>query len=98
MNATRGHYTVWVCEDCTMAENGYDTPQADREPWGQLTDTEIPTMGLLWEEHDDGCANRAAGESLEDCECDRRTFDKSPCGACGSHLAGSRHAYTVWHD
>ena len=90
--------TAWVCEDCLMAENGYETPNAECEPFGLATADEVWTAGLTWDEHENDCPNRAAESWVDDCECERREFSWTACDACGSHLGGSRHAYTVWGE
>lgn len=82
--------TAWVCVDCLMADEG-DGPVegADCAPWSRIGDCDV-TPGLLEEEHSSWC------ENPEECECEVDTFSRSSCDGCGSHLAGERHAYTMW--
>lgn len=53
------------------------------------------TAGMLWDEHDETCANRLAGEWVEECSCETITFSSSACAGCGG-LPGERHAVTIW--
>ena len=90
------HLNLWACTDCTLTHaNGECDPDPDRKPWSLWTDGEVITMGLLTEEHADTCT---PADREEGCDCERREFDTSPCGGCGSRLAGTRDAFTAWWD
>lgn len=88
--------TLWVCSDCLLARESEGTEHPDREPWGEIPEGHTVTAGLLWEEHADDCANRAAGTWVAECECERQTFSWASCDTCGSTLGGERHAYALW--
>lgn len=110
MNRNRANTaTIWVCVDCLFVDvNGETTlptpdpeyPHAARpEPWSLAAQSQgvDVTLGLLSEEHADGCVNGnpdTAGS--EDCDCAVQTFSRSSCDGCGCGLAGERHAYTLW--
>jgi hypothetical protein len=67
--------------------------RADEPPvWALEPDTDV-TMGG---EHAEGCVNGPDGTRDDDCDCETREFSWSSCDACGSHLGGTRHAYTCW--
>jgi hypothetical protein len=90
--------TIWVCVDCMFVHaNGElpDPPPADR-PWNRIPDSQSVSMGMLYSEHEEECPNRIAGEYVEECECEEITFAINPCDGCGSNLAGTRHAFTLW--
>lgn len=92
--------TVWVCVDCYEAHHGVgddDSARANqREPLSLIGEVDEVTAGLMWDEHDDECANRLAREWVDECECERQTFSWSACQGCGSHLGGAREALTIW--
>jgi len=55
------------------------------------------TIGMLLDEHDEGCPNRIAGRWDEaECTCEHVDFSRRPCAGCGSSLGGDRHAITMW--
>ena len=97
--ATLTTYTVWACQDCLMAAAGYTEHETgtvpELEPWTRLGEGETVSPGFGWEDHTEDCPNRVAGGTV-DCDCETQDFSTSPCGGCGSHLAGSRHAVTVF--
>lgn len=84
---------LWVCTCCLFAREseGCADHKCDRTPWNLEPDTDI-TAGLMDSEHE--CCQPWDEES--ECECERITFSKASCDACGSKLAGTRHAYTWW--
>lgn len=94
--------TEWVCQDCViLLANGETTDpeyrgDPDREPLSQLDAGELVTLGMLTDEcaHVDLTDQDQAEEHAESCE--RDPFSTVPCYGCGSHLAGERHAVTVW--
>lgn len=92
MMATETATTYWVCEDCLMAQAGYDEHELGRafecDPLNLIPADAVVTDGLLREEHD------CDGEP--ECDCETVDFSRSSCDGCGSHLAGSRYALTVW--
>jgi hypothetical protein len=104
--------TLWVCTTCYFAYHEGDytrKPEDESQPWGlyDLADG-TPTMtsrgissGLMASEHADDCAFRTSNGD-EDCtwdgECEQITFSRSSCEACGSHLAGTRHAMTQFYE
>lgn len=59
---------------------------------------ETVALGMKWEDHAESCPNRKAGEHVEECECEKQDFSHSACQGCGEHLAGSRHAMTVFYS
>lgn len=93
--------TVYACVDCTQLHaNGEMNTTPDCEPWN-LTDSD-PTvanvsMGMMDSAHDcedpEACRESYAysGEG-----CEHIAFSTSPCGGCGSQMAGERYAFTLW--
>lgn len=93
---------LWVCQCCALVHaNGEccaDEPH-EVEPWARVDFARYGvTAGLLWDEHDAECANRQAGEWVDECDCDTREFSWSSCEGCGSSLGSSRHAHTLWRE
>jgi hypothetical protein len=87
---------LWVCIDCYYAHHGIadeidNTP--DCEPLSLVDPADDLTSGMLAEHH--GCG-RERGEEIDECECETDSFSRSSCDGCGSHLAGTRHALTLW--
>jgi hypothetical protein len=91
--------TIWLCECCTMVlANGTHFDGDCREPHEPLSvigEADI-TLGMLWSEHDEACPNREANEWVAECDCEIREFSPAWCDGCGSRLAGTRHAATLW--
>jgi len=87
----------WVCVDCYFTHHGvfevdaHGTP--DREPLSLIDEAAEVTAGMVFDEHECGREN---GEEIDECDCERIEFSSSSCDGCGSHLAGSREALTVW--
>lgn len=103
MNDTRQDTTTgWICTDCLMLlANGETPPEMSEEETAEYLarveeDDCETTLGLLWEEHEEGCTNRDASEWVEECYCDEQTFSWSACDMCRSGLGGARHAVTFW--
>lgn len=92
--------TLWACVDCLILEaNGEvspDRPTDQPEPLCLVDRPDRVTLGMTLEDHAEDCPNRQAGECVDECECEDRDFSWSPCDLCGSHLGGSRHAFTWW--
>ena len=90
--------TIWVCTDCMILHANGDEPTDPREdepaPWALWDDGSDVTMGITREDHD--CDDPDAWERADDCGCERREFSWSQCQGCGSHLGGSRYAFTYW--
>lgn len=88
--------SLWVCLDCLMAhedpcglaDSGH---LPDREPLGLIDPGHSVTSGLLASDHAEDCLG-------EECDCEEVTFTYMPCEGCGSTLAGSRYALTLWED
>lgn len=90
--------TLWVCIDCMLTQaNGECNPDPDREPLSLIDDGDEITLGMMFEEHADGCTIADRAPDYE-CDCERREFSQSSCDGCGSHLHGERHAMTLWFD
>jgi len=89
---------LWVCQGCMlMHANGEDEgrPADMPEPWALWADEPAGSVTMGAAVHgasgtDDECADD------DDCECEHVTFATSRCGACGTHLAGDRYAFTYW--
>lgn len=86
---------LWVCDDCRDAAEG--TAEGwptvpDPVPWSLIPWGDVYVPGLPWSEHSCG---RATGLDGSECDCETTTYSTTPCDACGSTLAGSRHAYTL---
>lgn len=97
MNTTN-QGTVWVCVDCYVAHHYGVTLQGrlDGAPikgavMSLLVDYDI-TDGLVADQHECSAVELALGE----CQCGELNFSKTPCEGCGSTLAGSREALTLW--
>ena len=97
--------TLWVCLDCRDSEaSGEEQLDDNDEPietWTKVdNDLSIQhvTPGLIAEEHLDNCPNFEGGDYVghDDEPCEDQEFSWTPCDGCGSHLGGSRHAYTAW--
>lgn len=98
MNTDRA-FTAWLCDDCMLTNAGYDMRELgvelDHTPLSRIPAMALVTDGMLAAEHQ--CESRWLGhQSLIGCGEELRDFDTSDCGGCGSHLAGVRHAVTVW--
>ena len=105
MTTTTSYVTLWVCIDCRDCEASGVLPDPDDfrpgtvpDPWSVDQGPGRVTPGLMFPEHHDDCVNfdHDTGEYLGigDCFCEDQDFSWSPCHGCGSHLGGSRHAYT----
>lgn len=107
-------FTIWICTDCLMMHaNGECEGTPDREPMNLLEGVDV-TLGLMADEHHEDCDYRNSmsardteeilnlperTESYEcNLECEQDTFSTRPCDGCGSSLAGSRDAATVWSE
>lgn len=97
--------TWWVCDCCLFAresEGCHDHEHDPYEPWEVLDrkgyESYSVTAGMAWDEH--LCGQDAALDSheREECYCEERDFSTRSCDGCGSHLAGTRHAYTLWQE
>ena len=92
-------YTLWVCRDCMLHHaNGecgscHNDGGHDREPWSTVDENNTFTMGLMREQHEEGCTSYDDGD---ECFCGTRSFSWWPCNACGSMLGGGRHGFTGW--
>jgi hypothetical protein len=97
MPLPENHATVWVCVDCYLTHHGYSRDELghapSHEPLSGLSDVEHVSAGLMWAEHECG---RESWDDGDECECEHVTFSKTPCEGCGSPLAGSREALTIW--
>lgn len=86
---------IWVCLCCMLMHANGECCSSDEhggdgiEPWSRDLGGRV-TMGLLRENHAEGC------EPDSECDCETDTYSTSPCPACGSRLHGERHAFTVW--
>jgi hypothetical protein len=95
---------MWLCVDCHLTAVGYSAEELggtpDREPLALLGEYGAGTLtpGLSWAEHDGDCAIRAARANVDDCGCEHRPFSGAECDGCGSQLAGSRDAWTLWGE
>lgn len=109
---TSNEYTViWVCEDCLFdhvapGENEHRTP--DEVPWSRkVANDYVPgypygyynRYGIGDCEHDFerdfvGGDNAAIDAHTE--VCSTVDFSSSPCDACSTRLAGTRHAFTLF--
>lgn len=93
----RHHYVAWVCVDCYFVHHGIYESESGTTPTCALaliSASDEITSGLVLDEHEPDCPMRA--DQFSECECEEIPFSSSPCEGCGSHLAGSRHALTIW--
>jgi rubrerythrin len=86
---------LWICTDCMIAEANGEDQSEEYPPLGELGGMRI-TLGMSWEEHADGCDNRAAGRGVSDCNCEVIPFHPWGCPTCGNPDHGERHAATGW--
>ena len=78
------HSEIWVCVDCLMMiANGDDSGASD--DWDAQA---LETFGAE-------CARDGLQIVATSSEETDREFSAMPCGACNSHLAGSRHSVTL---
>lgn len=94
---------LWVCQDCYVTDaNGTpsDDPDytPDREPLSLIPEGVSVTSGMLFEHHAEDCPNRIEDEYVADCDCETISFSSRVCDGCGSTLAGSRYALTMWRE
>lgn len=97
---TQNTTTIWVCEDCLFVHANGESEGMDpnKVPFRLIEEGDTVALGMSWEDHSADCPNRAAGEHVEECECETDNFSRSSCDACGDPLAGSRHAMTIFHN
>jgi len=93
--------TIWVCVDCMLMEaNGEcdpDRPADLAEPLSAIDGGYRVTLGMSSEAHDGECPVRIEGDhNAAECDCERIEFSQGWCEGCGTALAGSRHAMTLW--
>lgn len=94
MNARTEPTLYWVCVDCYFAHHGFNEHERG-EDYPAETLSRIPTdadvsSGMMRDEHADDC------DPEDECDCETQDFSSSWCDGCGSTLAGSRHALTIW--
>lgn len=91
----RTGYTYWVCQDCYFVHHYGDEAENIEvaDPLSLIPDDAEVTAGLLADAHAYGCD---ALETGTECECETQTFSRWRCDGCGTGLAGTRHALTVW--
>jgi hypothetical protein len=81
-----------------MLANGEELPDRAPDapaPLSLLTDADV-TLGMMIDEHADGCPNRLTRMREAECDCETDPFSSRACEGCGSHLAGERNAVTIW--
>jgi len=66
------------------------------KPWAELESGYSVTMGLLAEEHNEGCTEQ--DREVGNCDCEDMGFSWSRCDGCGSVLGGNRWAFTLWRE
>lgn len=95
--------TQWACTCCALVMANGECCDSDqhggdsREPLSEIPYGAHTTLGMDWSEHSEDCPNRKARHTaLVECDCRRREFSRSSCDACGSSLAGERHAFVIW--
>lgn len=94
--------TIWVCYDCiNLAANGSQPDPEWRDadqpaPLSGIPDDAEVTCGMTWADHADDCPNRLAESFDDECDCENDSFSSQPCDGCGTWLAGSHHAMTLW--
>lgn len=102
-------HTIWVCIDCYFAYHDGDyTPTDSATPFAlfDLSDGaraihQYVSPGLFASQHSSDCdmhIHNGDAECSFDGECERDTFSSRACDACGSILAGTRDAMTVWES
>lgn len=87
---------IWVCRCCILSHANGECCDSDEhggdsmEPLSAIKAADSVAMGG---EHNERCteADREAG-----CDCEEKTFSSSQCDGCGSWLAGTRHAMTLF--
>lgn len=95
-------YRLSICGDClhhlANGECGNCHEEHDREPLCIIPETDNVTLGLLQEDHAEGCEFKAAGvySAGHECDCENLGFSWQACDACGSTLGGDRFAAVGW--
>ena len=82
-------------ECCDQDHGTEDCP----ETLAIIPETDNVTLGLLYEEHNEGCLFKRMGSSAPhdyECDCENFGFSWTPCDACGCRLAGDRYGATGW--
>ena len=89
---------IAVCECCMYihANGECGDHEHEHEPLSVIGDGLTITMGLLAEEHEDGCTE--ADREADRCDCEGPWFSWSSCEGCGSPLGGDRYAFTMWRE
>jgi hypothetical protein len=93
---------LWVCPTCMlMHANGVDIRTESH-----AGDPSEPAPFALWEghyhriamggEHAEECPNGPDGPRDSDCDCETREYSSRSCDGCGSHLHGTRYAFTLF--
>lgn len=89
-----------LCQCCTLVVANGECCADDQhggdgiEPLSALDGRFHVSLGLTADEHSEYCDREADGE----CDCDREEFATSRCDGCGSYLAGSRYAATLFRE
>lgn len=79
-------YEIWVCEDCRLAEHGYDDHLSED---GTITANGLVPMGLVPDTHhifDATCSNHFYGQTVTpDSTDDDGDPVEATCDQCGGH-------------
>jgi hypothetical protein len=90
-------WTEWVCVDCiiALANDDWPDPIPDPKPLAlyKANDIEAHPGG---EHHADCPSHDPLNDHGCTLDCETDDFSTSVCDGCGSKLAGSRHAVTIW--
>lgn len=74
----------WLCDDCLMVACNGDTSGIKSEERTREVEDGVASLGP----HLSANFDADSGDGIEE-------FDRSPCDACGTHLAGSRHRFAI---
>lgn len=93
--------TVWLCEDCVLAANGYDAHEIgyepDSEPLAKLDGYLVLRdycPDHYWRNSDTPCEN-CDGEYNADEDDGREDFSTRDCSGCNTRLAGGRYRHVL---
>lgn len=96
------------CESQTLENFDFDNGQpypdtctcGAQEPLSGVPSGHSVTVGMMYDEHAEGCPNRSAARSADivECDCETNQFSRSACDTCGSDLHGTRRAMHLWEN
>lgn len=115
--ALENYGTIWICGDCLHHHANGECGSChddnhDAEPLSAIGDGFTVAMGMVEEDHYDGCMIYILSDlqaSYPDmdwpdvpddyqCDCETDEFSTRQCAGCNSWLHGERHAMTLFKE